>query len=180
MRRDRERAIGAARAPVPPSTAGEPHRVTSNLEAATADLAQMAYRFGFKAPDEYALTHLAGLLLETFATGVVPATLEDSEAARKRERQEALRAGRKANPRTEERTVILYGDPPLPVYVLRLPAGTVWRDAMRAAGRLAKRLAKTPARKAAPRWNVDGAPDWETTTFPRFIFNLDTYEFEEV
>lgn len=80
------------------------------------------------------------------------------------------------------RDIILYGDLPLPCYVLRMPEkGVPWRTLMLAARRLVKHLTKTPAHKAAPDWYIDGdAPNWDTTQHPRYQYNERTKEFEGV
>lgn len=78
--------------------------------------------------------------------------------------------------------IILFGGAlPLPVYVLRIPAGVAWRTAMQACQRLVKRLTNTPSWGPAPHWSVAGdAPDWETTKQLRYQYNPDTRNFEEV
>ena len=148
----------------------------TQLDAVVLDLRDLAGRLGVTPPDDAALFHLAGLVLETFETGKVPATVEvEDEGSTRRKEQRTAR-----KPRTEAQTLILFGELPLPVYVLRLPAGTVWRKAVRAMNRLVKRLTNTPSYKGAPRWNVEpDGTDWEHTLQKRFIYNADTDEFEE-
>lgn len=79
------------------------------------------------------------------------------------------------------RDLILYGELPAPCYILRMPRkGVAWRKLMLAAQRLVKRLTNTPRHVAAPYWNLDGdAPNWETTTQPRYAYDLEAGEFVE-
>lgn len=80
------------------------------------------------------------------------------------------------------REIILYGELPYPVYVLRIPVkGVRWRVLMQAARKLVKELTGTPKHKAAPDWYIDGCDvTWETTKQPRFIYNIEQQKFEKV
>lgn len=143
-----------------------------NLGEVMLDLVALEHRLGLKPLSPETLTALAGFVLEAFETGAIPATTETAQAPRRRPPAPSSRC--------PQRDIILFGGAlPLPVYALRLPAGTRWETAMRAARRLVKRLTNTSNHKAAPCWYVDGdAPDWETTKQPRFIYNAETDEFE--
>ena len=96
--------------------------------------------------------------------------------------RQANGARRQGGPMSETRDIILYGDLPEPLYVLRIPvSGVRWSKLMQAARRLVKKLAGVPPHKAAPHWNIDGdPPKWDPVKWHSYEYRVEQDDFERV